>query len=345
MNNVTLHAAASSKARALMGRLLVDEDYGNLMQSKDLQDFLDYLVKHTAYSQVFPSPESILHRNQLEIGMRRHVFAHFEKFYHYYHDNYRRFFKVLFMRYEVENLKLIIRAITRKDEIHHFGDRIITSHHFSYVDYDTVLKARNMSEFVESLSGTVYHQVLKPYINETSTKMQFYMEMNLDRIYFRKLKEVVETFKGKDRTLMEELLGRNSDLLNIQWIYRAKKFYGLSSEEILNYTLQTGLRYDYNKLKALCYLEDVELIREQVLQTEYALLFKDNDILMERDMERYIYDLLDELLKKGANSVIVPLAYVHKLEYEVRDLSSILECIKYHMTDIGDYLVRHMERG
>ena len=340
MNRITVHAAACSKAKFLMGKLLKDIDYRNTMQAKDIHEFMEYLTKNTAYRDVFLEPDTIVHRHEVEIGMRRYLLTNFEKFYHYYFDNYRKFFKVLFMRYEVENLKLFIRAITREEDVHHLGEHLITSAVYSNVDYDEVLKSRNIQEFIDSLKGTIYYNLLKGYLNEESSKMQFYMEMNLDRIYFKKLKDVIVTFKGADYTYMMELLGKNSDLLNIQWIYRAKKFYNLSPEEILNYTLESGLKFDYKRLKELCYLDDVDMIKTTASKTEYNILFTDEDILMERNMERFLYSLLEELSKKGNLSIIIPLTYMHKLEYEVRDLFTILESIKYEFEDTEKYLVR-----
>ena len=101
MNGIARHGAAEAKARSLMGKLLQDDDYRQLSQTANIKDFVDYLVKNTVYREVFTEPDKIIHRHELEIGMLRNLFKNFEKFYHYYYDNYRTFFKVLFMRYEV----------------------------------------------------------------------------------------------------------------------------------------------------------------------------------------------------------------------------------------------------
>jgi V/A-type H+-transporting ATPase subunit C len=340
MNNITVHGAASSKAHVLMGRLLKDSDYKKLMETKNIYEFIEYLTKNTNYKNVFLNPNEIKHREDIEIGMKKYLLKNYEKFYHYYHDNYRIFFKVLFMRYEVENIKLFIRAMNRNEDVRHLGDHLITSEVFTSIDYNQMIKSRNIQELIDALKGTIYYKLLMIYLNEESVKMQFYMEMSLDRIYFKKIKEIVSTFKGKDKELMNELLGKNSDLLNIQWIYRAKKFYDLSSEEILNYTLESGLKYDYKKLKEFCYLESIEELKESVLNTEYKVLFLEEEIFMERNMERFLFFLLEDLLKKGNNTIIVSLNYMHKLEYEVRDLFSILECIKYGFDNSDEYLVR-----
>ncbi|MBN2260165.1 MAG: V-type ATPase subunit [Clostridiales bacterium] len=343
MNNVTLHSASNSKAKALMGRLLSDLDYKKLEETKNFNEFLLYLTKNTFYSNVFPIVDDIIHRNQVEIGMKKNILKNFEKFYHYYNDDYRKLFKILFMRYEIENLKLFLRALTRNEEIQHLKEHLITSEIYSSLDYSRLLKSRNIGEFIESLSGTQYYQLLKVYLVEESEKMQFYMEMVLDRVYFRNLKEIIIKLQGKDKKLMEELLGVNSDLLNIQWIYRAKKFYFLSPEEILNYTLESGLKYDFKRLKVFCYMDPIEDLVNIIMKTEYKVLFSDGDIFMERNMERYLFYLLDSLIKKGNQTIIIPIAYMHKLEYEARDLYSILEGIKYEVKNIDEYLVRILQ--
>lgn len=326
-----------------MGKLLGDNEYKELMKTKSFEEFVEYLYENTEYKNVFEKDSNkTLHRNIIEIEMKKNLFRNFEKFYHFYYDNYRTFFKILFMRYEVENLKIFMRALNRNEDISVFEEHVITSEVFSNVDYTEVLKSKNIDEFVENLKGTIYYKLLNVYLNEKPLKMQFYMEMNLDRIYFKKIKEINETFKGKDRELLYELLGRNSDLLNIQWIYRAKKYYNMSAEEILNYTLESGMKFDYKKLKMICYIENVEEIKEIIMKTEYKILFEDEEIMMERNMERYLYNLLEDLFKRGNNTIIVPLTFLHKLEYEMRDIFTILECINYKKDNINNYMIREI---
>ena len=64
MNKITTHGAASSKAHVLMGKLLKDSDYKKLMESKDIHEFIEYLVKSsgTLDKKVYDVPMEIDNR-------------------------------------------------------------------------------------------------------------------------------------------------------------------------------------------------------------------------------------------------------------------------------------------
>jgi V/A-type H+-transporting ATPase subunit C len=142
-------------------------------------------------------------------------------------------------------------------------------------------------------------------------------------------------------------LGRNVDLLNIEWIYRGIKFYNLIPEELINFVLSNGYEFEYKDLKKMCY-SNIEELKKIVLKTQYDFLFdteKDVDLYMERRMQRYLqYKFLDAF-KKAKLDIHLSMAYFHLLEYEIRDIISILEAKKYGLTmeETKDYLVMKVE--
>ncbi len=343
MSATAIHFAPGAKARALSGRLLTEEDYRGLMASKDLRDFVDYLRTHTEYGVLFEEPGKIIHRNQVELTLRKHLYDSYEKFFHYYKDAYRGLFKVLFMRYQVENIKLFIRSILRGESFQATEDHLIRSRVYMAMDYDKMAEAVTLAELVEALEGTPYHDLIQVYLEEDSKEQLFFMEMSLDGFYFKHLGQAIEKLQGRDRRLMRELLGKNVDFMNLQWVYRAKKYYGLSPELILNYTLKGGWRYNYPRLKALCYLEDLEEVAREILRSDYGRLLDEGELFIQRNLERGIYRLMGDLVKRGRGTLLVPVATLHFLEYEIHDINSILESIKYGITDPRGYLTREIE--
>jgi V/A-type H+-transporting ATPase subunit C len=175
------------------------------------------------------------------------------------------------------------------------------------------------------------------------------MEMSLDILYFKMLdKEIKEKLgKSKENTILE-VLGRNSDLLNIQWIYRGLKSYKLSPEELLNYVLLTGYQFNYSDLKKLCYSKNIESLIDQIKKSKYGFLFEGKDdfeLLMERNVERYIYNLFRNIEKISTMNLNKSVSYMHKLEYEMRDIFTIMEAVKYNYNpeELKKMLVRNLE--
>ncbi|MTI70665.1 MAG: V-type ATPase subunit [Firmicutes bacterium] len=349
MGNASRFAAINAKVRALKGRMLTEDDFVNLLKEKKVKGIARYLKENTSYKKVLKNVDiNDIHRGHLEYLLKKYIVLQYEKLIHYFTDEYRKLFRVLFIRYEVEDLKLFIRAILRNEDIDYIKDLVVYSGIYSTVNYDLLIKSKGLEEFIENLKGTIYYDALKPYINESEKKISFYMEMSLDRIYFRMLYEQANKLSKHDRKILIDLLGKNIDLLNLEWIYRGLKYYDIAPEELINYTLMGGLNLNYRDIKDLCYSEsDKELIK-LMLDSRYGFLFdneKTMDLFMERRIERYLYFNFKEYFRKGSLDIIQSIAFMHLLEFEMRDIISITEGIRYGLNEekMKSYLIRRIK--
>ena len=68
--------------------------------------------------------------------------------------------------------------------------------------------------------------------------------MALDIRYYRDLAAAIKHLGGADREEARRLLGAHLDMLNVLWAFRYRSYYGLSAEEIVNYTLWQTVRTD-----------------------------------------------------------------------------------------------------
>jgi V/A-type H+-transporting ATPase subunit C len=243
----------------------------------------------------------------------------------------------------VENLKLYLRTLSRNKKMVNLKSHLILTNIHTNLNYDDLDKATNIRDFMEGIKDTIYYKPLVPFLDEEPAQMIFHMEMVLDKFYFDKLYISATKLKKKDRDIMLELLGINIDILNIQWIFRGRRFFDISSEELFNFTLIHGRRYDEKTLKNLCYME-LEDFRNLISKGDYKDLFQDKEYMMERAMERHIYNMLDEYTKKSSLSIALPIIFLFKFEYEMRDLFTIIEGVHYHFEDIGELLIREIGR-
>ena len=164
------------------------------------------------------------------------------------------------------------------------------------------------------------------------TENPFRFEMVMDMSYYTILQREWNKLSKKDISILQHAQGIIADLLNIQGIYRGIKFYRLSPEEMLNYTINIGYRLDFNFLKKLCYSSNIEEFFRLVKATRYSFMFKGDettDIYMERRMERHIYFELKTLARDNNLSIISAFTFIIFLEFEVRDIVSIVEAIRY----------------
>lgn len=97
----------------------------------------------------------------------------------------------------------------------------------------------------------------------------------------------------------------------------------------------------------MCYSSE-EALKRIVLKTRYKFLFdseKDIDLYMERRIERYIYFEFLKDYRKAKLDLTLTMAFIHLLEYEVKDIISILEAKRYGLgiEQTKEYLVRKIE--
>ena len=341
MNRVRLHAAANTKALAIMGDFLLPEDYLAILEMDRLDEILQFLSQRVRYQDLLAGETDPI--ETYEIKMKRVFFETYEKIYHFYVGPYRTFFMAMFMRYDVENLKLFARVISRGESLANIKQNLIFSELYASVDYSRILVVENMQDFVEALKGTMYHDLIVWFLEEDPIRMNFRLEMSLDRLYFQKLYQSILKLDRMDRKLMGELLGANIDMLNLQWIYRGRRFFDISAEEIYNFTLDHGAQYNLRRLKDLCYM-DFDKYREFILEGSYGDLFKDREYMLERGMERHLFYEVRKMMKANRMSLAIPVGILFLFEYEIRDLFTIMEGKRYKFQDLQSLLIRDFER-
>ncbi len=338
-------AAVNTKIRALESHLLKPEDYDALLEMETLSEMVAYLKLRTSYQEYLEVvQDKSVNIDMLEVVFKRAMFKRIQGLIHYFTDAYKQLFKTLFMRYEIEDLKLFIRALIRKEDLSQILEHLVILGINKNIDYTQLKRVNTLEGLLEAIKGTPYCDLIEYYMDEVPQKRIFYMEMNLDRFYFKKLLEQVKKLESSDSAVLSEILGRNTDILNLQWIYRGRKFFGLSAEELLNYTLLGGHALKYRQLKELCYAKSMEDAIGLIRSGPYGFLVegRDFEIFMELDMERYIYDEFMKLKKNNRMNIIESMVYMHQLEYEVRDLFTIFEAKRYGLkkAEVLKYLVR-----
>lgn len=347
MDSVTKFAALNTKIRVLERELLTDEDYLNLMHLKSVKEGFNYFLENTYYSEFLRNLE-MKDLSSIENAFYNNLLEKYDKITSFLHIDYRKIFKKIFMRYEVEHIKKYLRKLNQNQTVELLYKNFKNAK-YSDLDYKMLSTATSIEDFVEKLKGTDYYDILNYHL--ISKDRLFYMEMSLDIHYFNRLSnEMKKRFGQSKRNTILEVLQKNSDLLNIQWIYRGKKYYDFSAEELLNYVLLTGYYFKYKDLKSLCYAKNIQELINKLKDSKYGFLFSDEEnfeFLMERNVERYIYQLFKNLEKVSLMNINKSIGYMHKLEYEMRDIFTILESINYGLDieSIKNRLVRELEGG
>lgn len=343
------HACISTKALAMRARKIQESDYLELIKAKDLKEVFLYLRDYTYFGDFLRKmdPEN-LHRTDIEAHLNDLKVQETEKLMHYLSGVEKNFFQVLLVRMEVESLRILIRGIARNDELEQLKGLMVYSEKYTKVPFGRLFRAKDWDEFKKLLIDTDYYRILEIYKDIKGAQDLVMVEKNLDRYYYDLLKNRLVKLDNKSNRDLIDLERRNFDLLNLIWIYRGKKFYSLSREELIAYSLRGGLELNEKRLLSLVNAKNLVEIKAQLENSDYAFLFnhtKTIDLFMERRRERYLYYQYLNLFGKSDSGLGRVVGYVRLLDFEIEDITSIIESKRYRMgpEETKKYLIRPID--
>lgn len=343
------YACVSVKAMAMTNKRITLLDFTELIGAENVPAVLQYLKTHTIYGEFLnkQSPGSC-HRAEIEVRLYDLMVRETEKFLNYLAGADKAFLKMFLVRLEVESLRVLIRAIARGDDLEALQNMTVYSEKYSKVPFAQLYRARDWETFVGLLRDTDYYRVLEIHHDVSALSDLVMVEKSLDRYYYDLLKNRLQKLNQKTNREVIEAQQRHFDLLNLVWIYRGKKFYQLSREELIAYSLRGGYEITEKRLAELAGAKDLEEIKVQLIHSDYAFLFnhtKTIDLYMERRRERYLYYLYLKLFRAGSDSLGRVVAYLHLLESEIQDITAIIESKRYRLNpeETAKYLIRSLD--
>lgn len=341
MNPYITYEALNTKIMTQKSRLLDEYSFEKIMACNTVEQVTEVLFTRYDLKRYIENVKiRDLHRDDLETLLNRYKASVLENILHYCSGPYREFIQVFLMEYEIYDITLILRKIAGNDELDDIGSHFIHSEKYSALPYNKLKISRTVAMFIENLRGTPYYSPLKTVTDTDAVKRQFHIEMKLQQLYYGSLLAKAEKLFTEDKRIADDLIGLKIDFLNIQWIYRAKKLYDISPEQMLVYSLQGGRRLGFDRLRKLCYTKAVDEMKTQARQfLKYDILTSDKGIEIERNADHYIFGFIKDVKRKGAIGSV--LAYIYTLDSAVREFITVTEGIRYKLPreQLKQYLI------
>ena len=340
MSSSAKFSCVNAKISSMEGKLLKKEEYERLISFGAVRKVIEFLIENTTFKDVFLGKENEnFNRSQLEYIFNMEILKELKKLSFYLSPEYKNIFKAYLMKYEINDIRLLLRIFATEKDKTDIEKEFTHIKRFENVDFNALLNASNFNEFIDLFKGTIYEDAFRSITKEDAKVREFHAEMNLDFIYFKNILKYADSLPSKDKKLINKMVGVNIDLINLLWIYRTQKYYKISNEEILNYSLSGGYRLNFNKLKNIVYKSDSEGIKSAVKDTKYASIFDSDDIYLRIEKSRYLLNDYIKLARENPFTFASLLAYSFKLECEVSNIISITEGTKYKFNDLNKFLV------
>lgn len=332
-----------TKLCAMGARLLKKRDYHELIGMKSVPEVAAYLKSLDNFKEILAQMDiNQVHREELEARMLFALIGDYVKLMHYYKRKNKEIFSYFVRRYEIEQLKTLLRLLGSHTDFELYIEGYPLPYSF---DFQKVASAKDLKEFIEALQGSPYHRVLKQFVVNTEYLNEFDIEIRLDRYY---IDYVLEKIKGKrEHKQMLETFGREMDMMNLLWIYRCKKYYSISKDVIYSFIIPNYYKIDSGIIARMVEAESVDEVLNIARSTEYREIFQNQDSkFIELTYQRYMQRIFEQTFRDNKYEAIGVTSYMHLKETEIKDITAIIEGIRYGLPaeEIKKYLVKEIDK-
>lgn len=335
MARLSTYAYLNARLRAKLGRLLSPEQYAQLKQAADL-DAAYELLRHTEYADIFRELASVQNLRRAEaalvdrlISCHREIAAHAK-------GNVRRFIEELTRKYEVENLKAMLRAWNAGEETEFIYRKTI-----SYdIPVDSILEAATIEEVIVLLEDAPYRRLLvKAREKYKKTGSLFHLENALDKQLYQETWRAIRTLPPRDRKIASRLIGIEIDILNINSILRLKRYYNLDLAEITGLMIPNGFQVSQDFVSEVYPARDQASLMSALLTGVYKdvpqVVRTEEETQSLHLLETFLREILVQQVRRALGgfpfTIGVAIAYLRLKKMEVANIITILNAKALHL--------------
>jgi V/A-type H+/Na+-transporting ATPase subunit C len=323
------YAYAQARTRAMKSRLLNPEDWHYLLRMQSLNDFFTYL-NATDYGPFLSSAvASGTDPRSISLSLHDSLFKDYIKLIKALPKSRSLLFYGFLSRYEAENIKTLLRGIWQASPDIAIRPMLYRLGILSRLPVEAILKARQIPAAVDLLKKTVFHAPLVHALALFRTQDRLFpLEIATDMAAFRLLVDRIRNLRGIDRKTADRLAGVFADGVNLGWLVRFRWMYGLSPEEIINYSLPLGCHMTLHDIADLARAADLPAFLvamphpyrgalEMVRQWRQVQPF----------FQTWLVAELYRVFRKDPFHIGLPLSYILLKEMEVKALEGLVSAV------------------
>jgi V/A-type H+-transporting ATPase subunit C len=329
--DVSEYAAIHARVRTMYATMLPPETWEELCRSSDLAALIG-LLKETAYGPyILEVEDSRLTPRRAAYQIRKHLAAAFDVIIQLTPTPARSLVDQLGRRYEVDNLKALLRGIETGTPWEQVNFVLFPLGMFTAPTGQEMAEAESVATAVEKLRETSYYDTLshamKRYAEEQSL---FPLEVALDLAYWRDLWRKVGQLSNASRMPGRRVVGSLLDASNLMWAIRYRVNHRLAEEEIINYTLPFGYRVRDEDIRAIAAGADIASIVSRIYPEvgDVAPLLREPQSgipELEVRLQRYNAGVYRGAFLGYPFHIGIPAAYLLLTEMEIQDLTMLME--------------------
>jgi V/A-type H+/Na+-transporting ATPase subunit C len=242
------YAFLNAKLKTRIGKLTPSRTFDALASAKNLPEAI-HLLRDTPFSHACDVYERTGDLKSAELELFGREVDLYTEVANYAEDEVKSFVLTLAVRFEIDNLKAVLRCwferIVKERNISRasgylYRDRIVHA-----IPVDDILNADTWEDLIALLSPTPYADVLESiHPPPAESGSLFETENALDREFYRMIFGRIEDLSPRDRQAAERLIGVEIDMRNMNRMIRLVAFNGMAPSKALAYAFPGGFALD-----------------------------------------------------------------------------------------------------
>ncbi|GHS89157.1 hypothetical protein AGMMS49957_11900 [Synergistales bacterium] len=350
--------AGSAKAKARRGTLLSPEEMSALLEQQTVSDIVDRLRGGSFDVFLGRLSADNIRRGELEFLLDISILAEGLIFRPYADAQDRNLLDLWIESFDIELIKNCIRSLIGGSQSEHISTdsalELVSGFRLTLVDQDRLLAANSLREIILSIKKESLRLALSAALPSALENLSpddmkdldragfqkaiFDFVTTLDRYYLGALYEAAKDMGGEKGRAVRMLVGARVDLTNLYWIYRARRFFGLSPEEALTLILRARYHADFDILTKFAFAEP-NVMASALVGTIYSGIFEFNEedgknvalreMRLESRVSKMLLSVAERVFISGSQGFQNVLAYLTLKEFEIRDITAIMESVRY----------------
>ena len=334
MGSLIAYSGITTKVKAMERWRISDSQFEEMGLLESVPEAVEYLRRFPPYGDIFNGLEDgQLHRGDIEQQLNLSQYRDFAKLYKFANLKQRRFLDLYFMHYEIGIIKTCLRnAAGHRDQrqdlsmFREFFDK------HSSLDLIQLSESQNMDQFVANLNGSPYYGPLSRLQQKGKLTLPE-CENTLDMIYFRNIWRIKKKYLTKgEQKIIAQCFGTRMDVLNLQWIYRSKKFYHLAPADIYAILIPINLHLTKEQINRMVEAESADEFLT-LLETTWYKRSLPAGLRDEPDLKSVADDINDRIYlltsRREPYSIAILNSYLYFKEREIERIITTLESIRY----------------
>lgn len=335
MSNLSASNAVIAKAKALYGKSLNEKSYRDLSNKHSMAEITSYLKNDTYYDTILDGVnEHSVHRGYLEQVLRGSYFIRFASLLRYAQED-RNFMRFGILNIEVHQLVNVLYSLNRSETSDQIAQLPLALNRYVEFDLEKLISVRNIDQLIEVVEGTVFYDALKNFKHTENRELDLLnVEIAIKSCYYQEVHAIIERqFHGQVKEQMKELYDIQIELHNIEKIYRLKKFYQQTPEQIKPLITPIAAKIPMKTLYRWIDEDSAEAIMGNLKESPYRSYLGTHEFLFIENTTEFIkHQIFRRLLKFSTHPDVIIIAYMELLDQEIQNIIDIIEGVRYRLS-------------